>query len=186
MDAKSYLIALVLGVLFGFALNKAGLTKYHKIVNQFRLTDFTVLKFMMTALVVTMLGVYPLRALGIITFPTVPTTYIVGNLVGGLIFGVGMAMAGFCPGTAVAGAGEGKLDYIVPGLLGFLVGAVIYGLTYQSVFPKISAIANYGSVVIPDLWHVNPYLAVFVFALMALVLFYLIDRMGMHRKEKKG
>jgi uncharacterized membrane protein YedE/YeeE len=173
-------------VLFGFSLNKAGLTKYHKIANQFRLTDFAVLKFMMTALVVTMIGVYPLRELGLITFPTVPATYIVGNLVGGLIFGVGMALAGFCPGTAVAGAGEGKLDYIVPGLLGFLVGAVLYGFTYDAVFPKISAIANYGSVVLPDLWHINPYLAVFVFALMALVLFYLIDRMGMHRKEKKG
>ena len=135
----TYVIALVLGVLFGFALNKAGLTKYHKIVNQFRLTDMTVLKFMMTALVVTMLGVYPLRALGIITFPAIPATYIVGNLVGGLIFGVGMAMAGFCPGTAVAGAGEGKLDYIVPGLLGFLTGAVIFGLTYQSFMPQISS-----------------------------------------------
>lgn len=181
----TYVIALILGVFFGFALNKAGLTKYHKIVNQFRLTDMAVLKFMMTALVVTMLGVYPLRAMGIITFPTVPATYIVGNLVGGLIFGVGMAVAGFCPGTAVAGAGEGKLDYLIPGLLGFLTGGVIYGLTYDKVFPKISAIANYGNVVIPDLWHINPYLAVFVFALMALVLFYLIDRMGMHRKEKK-
>jgi len=181
-----YVIALILGVLFGFALNKAGLTKYHKIVNQFRLTDMAVLKFMMTALVVTMIGVYPLRAMGLITFPTVPATYVVGNLAGGLLFGVGMAMAGFCPGTAVAGAGEGKLDYLVPGLLGFLTGAVIWGLTYQSVFPKISAIANYGNVVIPDLWKINPYLAVFVFALMALVLFYLIDRMGMHRKEKKG
>ncbi len=139
----------------------------------------------MTALVVTALGVYPLRALGIITFPAIPATYIVGNLVGGLIFGVGMALAGFCPGTAMAGAGEGKWDYIVPGLLGFLTGAVIFGLTYTSFMPQIKAIANYGSVVLPDLWHINPYLAVFVFALMALVLFYLIDRMGMHRKEKK-
>ncbi len=182
----SYVYALILGVMFGFALNKAGLTKYHKIVNQFRLTDMTVLKFMMTALVVTMLGLYPLRALGIITFPTVPATYVVGNLVGGLIFGVGMALAGFCPGTAVAGAGEGKLDYLIPGLLGFLVGAVIYGLTYQQVFPKISAIANYGNVVLPDLWHINPFLAVGVFALMALALFYAIDRMGLHRKEKKS
>jgi uncharacterized membrane protein YedE/YeeE len=182
----TYVYALVLGVLFGFALNKAGLTKYHKIVNQFRLTDFTVLKFMMTALVVTMLGVYPLRALGIITFPAIPETYVVGNLIGGLIFGVGMAGAGFCPGTAVAGAGEGKLDYIVPGLLGFLTGGVIFGLTYQSFMPQIKAIGNFGSVVIPDLWHINPYLAIFVFALMALVLFYLIDRMGLHRKEKKG
>jgi len=181
----TYVIALVLGVFFGFALNKAGLTKYHKIVNQFRLTDFAVLKFMMTALVVTALGVYPLRALGIITFPAIPETYIVGNLVGGLIFGVGMALAGFCPGTAMAGAGEGKWDYLVPGLLGFLTGAVIFGLTYTSFMPQLKAIANYGSVVLPDLWHINPYLAVFVFALMALVLFYLIDRMGMHRKEKK-
>jgi hypothetical protein len=64
------------------------------------------------------------------------------------------------------------------------VGAVIYGLTYQSVFPKISAIANIGSVVIPDLWNLNPYLTVFLFTLMTLLLFYLIDRAGMIRKEK--
>jgi uncharacterized protein len=186
MDLKTILFALFLGVMFGFALNKAGLTRYSKIVNQFRFKDMTVLKFMMTALVVTMLGVYPLRAMGLITFPTVPATYIVGNLVGGLIFGVGMAAAGFCPGTAVAGAGEGKLDYLVPGLLGFLAGAVLFGLTYSAIMPKIMAIANYGNVVIPDLWHINPYLTVFVFALMALALFYAIDRMGLHRGEKKS
>jgi hypothetical protein len=91
----NFVIALILGLGFGFALNKAGLTKYHKIVNQFRFTDMAVLKFMMTALVVTMLGLYPLRAMGLITFPTVPATYIVGNLAGGLIFGVGMSLVGF-------------------------------------------------------------------------------------------
>jgi len=180
----SIILPLLLGVVFGFALNKAGLTKYHKIVNQFRLNDMAVLKFMLTALVVAMLGLYPLRALGVINFPTVPTTYVVGNLVGGLIFGVGMALAGFCPGTCVAGAGEGKVDYLVPGILGFLTGAVIYGLTYDKVFPKISAIANYGNVTLPELWHINPYLAILVFTIMALVLFYLIDRMGFQRKKK--
>ena len=182
----TYGVALVLGVFFGFALNKAGLTKYTKIVNQFRLTDMAVLKFMMTALVVTMLGVYPLRALGLITFPTVPETYIVGNLVGGLIFGVGMAFAGFCPGTAVAGAGEGKLDYIVPGLLGFLTGAVLFGLTYSSFMPQIKKMVNVGNVVIPDMWNLNPILTTLVFAFMALALFYAIDRMGLHRGEKKS
>ena len=94
-----------------------------------------VLKFMMTALVVAMVGVYPLRVLGVITFPTVPATYIVGNLVGGLIFGVGMALAGFCPGTCAAGAGEGKLDYLIPGVLGFLIGAALFGLTYEQGLP---------------------------------------------------
>jgi len=73
---------------------------------------------------------------------------------------------------------------LIPGLLGFLTGAVLYGLTYQQVFPKISAIANYGNVVLPDLWHINPYLAVLVFTVMALVLFYLIDRAGLQRKKK--
>lgn len=89
------IIALFLGVFFGFSLNKAGLTKYHKIVNVFRFTDMAVLKFMMTALVVAMSGLYILRGFGLVTFPNVPATYIVGNLVGGLLFGVGMALTGY-------------------------------------------------------------------------------------------
>jgi hypothetical protein len=68
--------------------------------------------------------------------------------------------------------------------LGFFVGAVIYGLTYQTVFPQISAIANYGSTVIPDLWNLNPYLTVLLFSLMAFLLFYLIDRAGLSRKKE--
>lgn len=180
----NYIIALVLGVFFGFALNKAGLTKYHKIVNVFRFTDMAVLQFMMTALVVSMSGLYLLRSLNLVTFPNVPATYLVGNLVGGLIFGVGMALSGYCPGTCAAGAGEGKLDYIVPGLLGFLTGAVIFGLTYQQVFPVISGIANWGNVVIPDLWNISAFLFITLFTLVSLLLFYLIDRAGMKRAEK--
>lgn len=177
-------IPLILGVGFGFALNKAGLTKYHKIVNVFRLIDLAVLKFMMTALVVSMAGLFFLRNLGLVTFPNVPATYVIGNVVGGLIFGVGMALSGFCPGTCAAGAGEGKLDYLIPGVLGFLVGAGIFGLTYQQVFPPIAEIANSGNVVIPDLWHLSPFLTVLLFALMAVFLFYLIDRAGLHRNSK--
>ena len=73
---------------------------------------------------------------------------------------------------------------MIPGLLGFLVGAVIFGLTYQQVFPQISKIANYGNVVMPGLWNLNPYLTVLAFSLMALLLFYFIDRVGLQRKEK--
>ncbi len=76
------------------------------------------------------------------------------------------------------------MDYIVPGLLGFLTGAVIYGLTYEQVFPQISALANFGNAIIPDLWNVSPFLFILMFSLMALLLFYLIDRVGWQRKEK--
>jgi uncharacterized membrane protein YedE/YeeE len=89
------LIALILGLFFGFSLNKAGLTKYSKIVNVFRLTDMAVLQFMMTALIVAMTGLFGLHALGALSFPNIPATYIVGNVVGGLIFGVGMALTGY-------------------------------------------------------------------------------------------
>jgi len=88
-------LALILGLTFGFLLNKAGLTKYHKIVNVFRLTDLAVLKFMMSGLVVGMIGLYGLREIGLVTFPAIPATYVVGNAVGGLVFGIGMALTGY-------------------------------------------------------------------------------------------
>jgi hypothetical protein len=77
------------------------------------------------------------------------------------------------------------MDYIVPGLLGFLTGAVIFGLTYQQIYPLISAIANYGNTTIPDLWNVSSFLFIVLFTLMALLLFYLIDRVGWQRKDSE-
>jgi len=65
-----------------------------------------------------------------------------------------------------------------------LTGAAIFGLTYQQVFPQIQAIANVGSVVIPDLWNLNAFLVVLLFALMTGMLFYLIDRAGLFRKKQ--
>lgn len=76
------------------------------------------------------------------------------------------------------------MDYIIPGLLGFFTGALIFGLTYQQVFPVISAIANYGNTNIPELWNVSPFLFILLFILITLLLFYLIDRAGWQRKEK--
>jgi arginase family enzyme len=64
-----------------------------------------------------------------------------------------------------------------------LTGAFIFGLTYQQVFPQISALANYGNVIIPDMWNVSPFLFILTFSLMALLLFYMIDRVGWQRKE---
>ncbi len=88
-------IPIIVGFGFGFALQKAGLTYYQNIVNVFRFTNLTVIKFMMTALAVAMIGTFGLHAADIIALPAIATTYVAGNLVGGLVFGVGMAVAGF-------------------------------------------------------------------------------------------
>jgi hypothetical protein len=68
--------------------------------------------------------------------------------------------------------------------LGFTTGAAIYGLIYPSLFPKISAIANLGAVIIPDLWNLNAALVIIFFTLLSLFLFYLIDRNQMQRQDK--
>lgn len=68
-------------------------------------------------------------------------------------------------------------------MFGFLVGAILYGLTYSAVFPQISAIANYGNTIMPELWNLSPSLVVIFFVLMSVFLFYLIDRVGWQRKE---
>ncbi len=87
--------ALIVGLIFGFILHKAKLAQYSTIANVFRFTDLTVLKFMLTAIVVGAGGIYLLRDMGLVTLTGTTPTYIVGNLIGGLIFGVGMAGAGF-------------------------------------------------------------------------------------------
>jgi uncharacterized protein len=178
------LAPILIGFAFGFLLQRSGMTRYHKIVNVFRLTDMAVLKFMMSALVTGMIGIYGLKALGWAVVVPVTPTYVLGNVVGGMIFGVGMALAGVCAAPVAAGSGEGRLDYLIPGVLGMIAGGTIFGLTYSSFFPQLNQIANYGAVTLMELWNLNTWLFVALFAAIALLLFYLIERSHLYRKEK--
>lgn len=90
----TYFVPIVIGFFFAIALQKAGLGHYHRIVNQFRFKDNTVMKLMMTGISVGLVGIYGLKDLGFLQMDQVSSTYIVGNLLGGLLFGVGMALAG--------------------------------------------------------------------------------------------
>lgn len=73
---------------------------------------------------------------------------------------------------------------MIPGLLGFLVGAVLYGATYQNVFPSISKIVNLGSAILPSVFDVNLWLVILLFVLITLTLFYFLERHGELRKDK--
>ncbi len=173
-----FIWSLLLGVLFGIALHKSGMTKYSTIINVFRFRDLAVLKFMLATLITAMPIIYILQALGLLTLTNINPTYIAGNLVGGLIFGVGMAVSGYCPGTMSGGTGQGSIDYLVPGLLGFMVGAYLFAKTYTSVFTKISQVGNLGPVTMPDLFHVNTALFIIAFIEITLVLFYFFEKKG--------
>jgi hypothetical protein len=88
-------VAVGLGVLFGYALNKGGLTRFANITGVFRFTNLTVIKFMLTAVLVAAVGLYSLQGLGVIDLPGAPATYLLGNVLGGLVFGIGMALTGY-------------------------------------------------------------------------------------------
>lgn len=173
-----------IGFLFGFFLHKGGMTRYHKIVNVFRFTDLAVLKFMMSSLVVGMIGIYYLVNTGLVPNMPITPTHVVRNLLGGLLFGIGMAAAGVCAAPVAAGSGEGRLDYIIPGMLGMLIGALLFGLTYQSVYLQINKLATDARIVIPDALDVNAWLVIGLFTAITLLLFYILERAIRMRRNK--
>lgn len=169
-------LAIPIGMVFGFTLSRAGLARCSNIAGVFRFTNLTVIKFMLTLLTIAMIALYALKGLDIVQFPNITATNIVGNLIGGLVFGMGMAVAGFCPVTRTAGAGEGRLDYLISGVLGLLAGVLAYGMTYLQLFPAIARIAYEGPKTLTDLLMVNPFLIIGVVAAAVILLSYFVER----------
>jgi uncharacterized membrane protein YedE/YeeE len=165
---------LLIGIAFGFMLQKGGLTRYERIVGIFLFEDLTVLKFLLSALVTGAIGIQIVVALGWAEPLPVPMSYLTGNLLGGLVFGVGMALSGYCPGTVAAGAGEGRLDYLVPGVLGLYTGALVYGLLYPRIMPSLTRIASLGAVRLPEVMRAEPWLVLLLLLELTLLLFYAI------------
>src|SRR5688572_21905742 len=155
--APSTLLGGVLaGLAFGFLLQRAGVTRYDVIVKQFLLQDFTVVKVMFTAIVVGAVGVYGMQALGMGVGMHVKTATLLGNVLGGVIFGVGMVVLGYCPGTALAAVGDGS-RHAPFGLLGMLAGGLLYAEAYPWVKANILAPVDLGKVTLPSLTGLSPW-----------------------------
>ncbi|MFO8087836.1 MAG: DUF6691 family protein [Bacteroidales bacterium] len=122
------IIGLIVGFVFGYTLQRTGITKYPRVMGMLLLKDFKILKFMLTAVTFSMIGFYALDSLDIITLNPKPLDW--GKLVGGLIFGLGMGMLGYCPGTMLSRIGEGKKDAWV-GLLGTVLGILFFAVNVK-------------------------------------------------------
>jgi uncharacterized protein len=124
------LFGLVVGFMFGYILTRTGITKYPRVMGMLLLKDFKILKFMLTAVIGSMLLFYALGDLGFLTLSLKSLDW--GKLVGGLIFGTGMGMLGYCPGTMAARIGEGKQEAIIA-LFGMAFGIFIYALMIKPI-----------------------------------------------------
>lgn len=137
------------GFLFGFLLQRGRVTRHDTIVGQFRLKDFTVLKVMFTAIVVTAAGILLLPEIGIAMPEKVKAAQIFAVLVGATLFGVGMTVLGYCPGTGVAALGDGSRD-VAFGIIGMLVGAALYAEAHPSLSSWLHEGMDLGKVTLPD------------------------------------
>lgn len=137
----AFFIALLIGAGFGFSLERAGFSSSRRLAGVFYFTDMAVLKVMFTAVITAMLGLSYLVAFGWITLDRIylmPTVY-GAQIVGGLLFGAGFVMGGWCPGTAAAGVAAGRMDALV-----FLMGSIGGSILFNELYPVIGSLTTAG------------------------------------------
>jgi uncharacterized membrane protein YedE/YeeE len=140
----TFLFALIVGVLMGVLIQRVGASSPGMIARNLRLENLSVIKFMALTIAVGAVATYTLALFLPMHFDIKPL-YMVGVLVGGLVFGVGFAVAGYCPGTCVVGIGEGRRDALFA-LLGGITGALVFTLAYPMLKAALIARADFGKV----------------------------------------
>jgi hypothetical protein len=171
-------IGLLIGVGFGFLLQKGGVTYYDVIIGQLLWQDFTVVKVMLTAVITGMVGVHALRSLGWAELH--PKAGSVGmTVIGGLIFGVGFGVLGYCPGTVAGAVGQGELDALVGGVVGIIVGAGIFAAIYPRLQSGVLRWGEFGDLTLPRLLGVNHWLVVIPVAALLTGLLVWMERAGL-------
>jgi uncharacterized membrane protein YedE/YeeE len=170
------IIAIAIGIAFGWFLERAGLGNARKLVGQFYLTDLTVFKVMFSAIVTAMLGAYWMSRLGVLDLSSVylPETYLLPQLAGGLIFGAGFVVAGLCPGTSCVAAATGRGDGALV-MLGMFAGVLVTGLAFAPLRDFYESGAR-GSLTFPQLLRVPYGVVVCAVVAIALVAFFAAER----------
>ncbi len=159
-------LGLLTGIIFGVLLQKGRVAKFHVIVGQFLFRDWTVVKIMGTAVVVGSVGIYALLPSEAVSLHIKPLVW-VGVVGGGICFGVGMAIFGYCPGTGVAACGEGRRDAMV-GVLGMLLGAGLYVSSYPQLSGLLQSGGDAGRVTLPESTDTSPWLWIVGLCLLAI------------------
>ncbi len=166
---KQLALGLLSGIAFGFLLQKGGVAKYHVLEGQLLLADFTVVKIMLSAVVVGMIGIHIMHRMGLVELHLKPTRY-ASNVIGGLVFGTGFALSAYCPGTGAAALGQGNFDAIAM-MVGMVGGSYLFAELSGWISRRIDPIGDRGKITLHDWLPYNRTVVVFgSAALLVLVL----------------
>jgi len=142
----------IFGLAFGFLLQKGGVGKYHILLGQLLLQDWTVVKIMMTAVVVGMVGIFVLHHFAKVNLHIKPTK-LGPNIIGGLLFGAGFALMGYCPGTGAAALGQGSWDALF-GMAGLVAGSWLYAELSGTLKKSVEKWGDLGKLTLADALHI--------------------------------
>lgn len=147
--ASQLALGLLFGIVFGFLLQKGGVGKYEVLIGMLLLRDFTVLKVMLSAVLVGMIGIYSLHAAGQVNLHVKPTRY-AANLLGGIVFGVGFALSAYCPGTSAVALGQGNYDALAV-IVGLMAGSYLFAELSKWLDQTVSRWGDHGALTLVDL-----------------------------------
>jgi len=169
---------LLMGVLFGFILEGAGLGSPRKLVAQFQLRDWTVFKVMFTAILVASAGLWLCEAVGLIrpNAVFVPTLYLWAIALGGVLIGAGFAIGGYCPGTSTVGFFTGRLDALVF-MLGMVAGTALFAGLFEPLQGLYMAAEGPKGQTVPQLLGVPAWTVIVALALVGVAGFVLAERL---------
>ncbi|WP_416866681.1 MAG: YeeE/YedE thiosulfate transporter family protein [Imperialibacter sp.] len=176
-EEASLAFALITGVAFGFFLERAGLGSAKKLAGQFYFRDMTVFKMMFTAIITAMLGVFWLSWAGLLQADMIylTPTFVWPQLIGGLVFGVGFIVGGYCPGTSCVASSTGSLDGLV-NVAGLLFGIFLFGELYPWLEDFYTA-GPLGQVTMDDYFGIPEGIMVFLLVSMALAGFWASEQL---------
>ncbi|MGX9365826.1 DUF6691 family protein [Desulfoplanes sp. PS50] len=168
---------LVTGIVFGFLLQKAQVIRYDKQLGALRLMDMTIVKFMLSNIIVGMIGIYLLNDMGVVKL-SVKATSVGANVLGGILFGLGWGLLGYCPGTSAGALGEGRWDALW-GIGGMLVGASIFAHTYPALKDTVYTWGSFGKITLPQVLGINHWIVIIVLVIAYVALFRWFERKGL-------
>ncbi len=165
-------LALVLGMGFGFALEASGFSSSRKIMGTFFGYDFVVLRVFFTAAITAMIGIFYFDHMGWMdaSMLYINPYYVMSAIVGGIVMGLGFALGGFCPGTSFCAVAIGKIDAFV-----FTAGLFIGILLFSEFYPLFESFynsGNRGDVMIYDMLGMRESVFAFLLIVAAVGMFY--------------
>jgi uncharacterized membrane protein YedE/YeeE len=175
--SNAQILGLIAGIAFGFLLQKGRVLRFDKQIGAMLLKDMTILKFMLSAILVGMLGILALSDMGVIKLGH-KSMNLGAVLIGGALFGGGWAIMGFCPGTSVGALGEGRWHAIFA-IAGMIVGAAVYAELYPFFKSTVLSWADYGKIGIPNVLGLSQWIVAAALWVICIPLFFWFEKKGL-------